>query len=418
VAFEEDQRFPVDEEGNFTRWLRHGLQVAREIENWLLIYPEMDEPVLDIWINSLRTTAQTGFKMALGEPSRLMCSDPRVELPELLQRHVIIGQTQFVLLMTPSNDSWKVYRLFKEWTCCQLPVPSQVIKSDTIRKRQSTGMILARIVQQMNAKSWGPLWHILPEEKETPAFEEFYRHPVMMLGINIYQTSGGHRWMGLVASLNKVCSQFYSGAKECTDSASLSVNLQNLFRDALVDFADNNEKQVPQHLVIYRGFVEEEDYPSLEVELQSLQAVLKLAAKQTREDYAPEMTYIAVAKQDDMRIFSLRPDVANIANPESGTVVDDPKICFGSFPSFYAINQSTTKGTAVPAHFSVLKKPENMSMDFIHSLTYRLSLLYYNSNAAIRLPAPLMYAHRLAKFAGTVLRREPSNDLRLTLYYL
>jgi hypothetical protein len=29
----------------------------------------MDEPVLDIWINSLRTTAQTGFKMALGEPS-------------------------------------------------------------------------------------------------------------------------------------------------------------------------------------------------------------------------------------------------------------------------------------------------------------------------------------------------------------
>jgi argonaute-like protein implicated in RNA metabolism and viral defense len=44
--------------------------------------------------------------------------------------------------------------------------------------------------------------------------------------------------------------------------------------------------------------------------------------------------------------------------------------------------------------------------------------LYYNSNAAIRLPAPLMYAHRLAKFAGTVLRREPSNDLRLTLYYL
>lgn len=129
-------------------------------------------------------------------------------------------------------------------------------------------------------------------------------------------------------------------------------------------------------------------------------------------------TYIAVAKQDDMRIFSLRPDVANIANPESGTVVDDPKICSSTFPSFYAINQSTTKGTAVPAHFSVLKKPENMSMDFIQSLTYRLSLLYYNSNAAIRLPAPLMYAHRLAKFAGTVLRREPSNDLRLTLYYL
>ena len=48
---------------------------------------------------------------------------------------------------------------------------------------------------RMNAKSWGPLWHILPEEKETPAFEEFYRHPVMMLGINIYQTPLGRSFM-------------------------------------------------------------------------------------------------------------------------------------------------------------------------------------------------------------------------------
>lgn len=46
---------------------------------------------------------------------------------------------------------------------------------------------------RMNAKSWGPLWHILPEEKETPVFEKFYRHPVMMLGINIYQTPLGRR---------------------------------------------------------------------------------------------------------------------------------------------------------------------------------------------------------------------------------
>ena len=55
---------------------------------------------------------------------------------------------------------------------------------------------------------------------------------------------------------------------------------------------DNNDRQVPQHLVIYRGFVEDEDYPSLEVELKSLQAVLNV------EEYVPEITYIAVAKQD------------------------------------------------------------------------------------------------------------------------
>ena len=43
----------------------------------------------------------------------------------------------------------------------------------------------------MNAKSWGPLWHIHPEEAETPVFEEFLSKPAMVLGINIYQTSLG-----------------------------------------------------------------------------------------------------------------------------------------------------------------------------------------------------------------------------------
>ena len=33
------------------------------------------------------------------------------------------------------------------------------------------------------------------------------------------------------------------------------------------------------------------------------------------------MTFVAIAKKDDMRIFNLRPDVANITNPEPGTVV-------------------------------------------------------------------------------------------------
>lgn len=44
---------------------------------------------------------------------------------------------------------------------------------------------------RMNAKSWGPLWHIHPEEAETPIFEEFLSKPAMVLGINIYQTSLG-----------------------------------------------------------------------------------------------------------------------------------------------------------------------------------------------------------------------------------
>ena len=46
-----------------------------------------------------------------------------------------------------THHDWKS-RLHIVRMCCRMPTPCQVIKSDTIRKRQSTGAILARIVQQ------------------------------------------------------------------------------------------------------------------------------------------------------------------------------------------------------------------------------------------------------------------------------
>ena len=37
----------------------------------LLIYPAMDEPALELWISSLRSTAESGFNMTLKDPSNL-----------------------------------------------------------------------------------------------------------------------------------------------------------------------------------------------------------------------------------------------------------------------------------------------------------------------------------------------------------
>ena len=80
------------------------------------------------------------------------------------------------------------------------PLPSQVIKSATIRKRQSTGMILSKVVQQMNVKLGGPLWHVLAEEEQP--FEELFKGPTMILAIHSSQMKG-ETWLGLVASLDK-----------------------------------------------------------------------------------------------------------------------------------------------------------------------------------------------------------------------
>ena len=381
---------------------------------------ETDTPVLDLWLRSLQATAMQGFHMQLEEPEKVCCSDQRNELVDKLQKHVNEG-TQFVLLLTPSNDCWKVYRLFKEAVCCDRALPSQVVKSDTIRKRQSTGSILARVVQQMNAKSNGPLWHVMTMEPKFEAFFEDQSNPFMILGINVYRTAGGTLWLGLVATLNKACSQFFSMAQDVPED--VSVVLQRLFRDALLAFADCNSQQLPKKIIVYRSFVSLDERSTVKaVEVEALKKVMAVASPKAegseKAAYTPELTFITVAKKDDMRIFSPRPDISNIGNPESGTVVDDWRLSCGAFPCFYAINQTNAKGTAVPSHYSVIAKPESVSMDFIQKLTYKLSLLYYNSNSAVRYPAPVMYARRLTSFVGNTLRRAPNAELTRQLFYL
>lgn len=59
-----------------------------------------------------------------------------------------------------------MYHSFKFLACEQYPCISQVVRSDTIRKRQSIGSILHKVVQQINVKFGGPMWQIIPKDSE------------------------------------------------------------------------------------------------------------------------------------------------------------------------------------------------------------------------------------------------------------
>ena len=57
VAFTEKKIYCI-EEGSFARSLRNGVQCAVQINEWLLLYPQTDEPVLEIWLRSLRDVSK------------------------------------------------------------------------------------------------------------------------------------------------------------------------------------------------------------------------------------------------------------------------------------------------------------------------------------------------------------------------
>jgi len=335
-----------------------------------------------------------------------------------------------ILLLTPQKDSRKVYQLFKKVTCLKLPCITQVVRSETIRKRQSIAAVLSRIVLQMNAKFCGPLWHVSGKDGQDTLLGPLNQVPTMVIGIDVFQSCEGERYMGFVASLDKPFSQHWSHAcaldgKNADEwRQSLSVKLQEAFRDALLSFASHNESLLPEHIVVYRSSVNPDEWPAVKAtELEAFKTVtniVKLDAKDGTppQEYRPELTFITIARRGGMRFFNPSPNVQNLKNPEPGTVVDCSSICRTDLPNFYLISQVVQKGTAVPTHYSVLCNTAGLPMEVLQNLTYRLCYMYFNSSLAVRMPSVALYAKKIATFVGTAVRAEPHPRLQTTLFYL
>ncbi|CAE7812892.1 PIWIL1 [Symbiodinium sp. CCMP2456] len=415
VCFSTKQMSAI-EEGSFGKSIR-GVQRPVMIDQWLLFYPETDEKVVDTWLKSLRDVAQVAFGCKLNQPTKVCYRDPFGELQSKIVEHKT-PSIQLMMLLISGKYERNVYTSFKLLACEHYPCISQVVRSETLGKGKT---IPKQVIQQIHAKFGGALWQIV-QEPEDDLFLEFKRRPFMILGIDVYRTFEGARWLGICASLDKVFSQYYSMAAELEKGpvqkcwTSLSVELQRLFRDALSAFTDCNDGILPETIVVYRASVNQKEWPLVDaVEVQALLQVLNAAAK-LREGYVPKVVMLGIARKANMRIF--KSDEGNIRNPHPGTVVDDPAVCPGPTPEFYMISQAIGKGSAVPTHYSVLLNKAEMPLQMIENLTNRLCLMYYNVPSGVRVPAPVLYATKIACFCGNVIKKPPRPRLQRTLFFL
>jgi len=110
-----------------------------------------------------------------------------------------------------------------------------------------------------------------------------------------------------------------------------------------------------------------------------------------------------------------------MVNPAPGTVVDTSLVehqYSDDFFDFYLIPHKATIATALPVHFKVVYNTTKYDQKQIQEYTYHQCYNYFNFMGSIKVPASVMYAHKLATHKEKLKKLDNHVRLNDTLYYL
>lgn len=352
-------------------------------------------------------------------------------------------RTQMVMLLAPNTSARRLYSAFKRMCCTQLPVITQVVKSETIRKRHSIAQLLMRIVLQFNSKLSGPPWHVMIKSKDMAGPPSpLLAKPTMLIGIDT-RVDAGYTYLGVSASLNRFVSEYFTkvetlswpSGQNASGSSTRGEALQKLVSEALTRFAHRNEGVLPSQLIVYRGSCGLHEIESVRAgDLAAIQRAAQLfpcgesPGEKAQAAYAPDIALIGITKVCQLRFFKTRvpdpdfkpppgTDLPSLVNPTPGTVVDGPST-YGDLYNFYMVSHLPMRGTAVPVHYLVIHDSASLNPHALQTLTHMMTHMYFNTPGAVRLPAPLMYARKAADFVGRALKTSVHDRLVESFYFL
>ncbi|KAK5871678.1 hypothetical protein PBY51_004543 [Eleginops maclovinus] len=294
-----------------------------------------------------------------------------------------------------------LYSAIKKLCCVRSPIPSQAINVRTISQPLRLKSVAQKILLQMNSKLGGELWTVNIPLKN-----------LMVVGVDVHHDTCRARQsvMGFVASVNSSFTRWYSRVTFQSPTEELISGFRVCLLAALQKYYEVNHN-LPEKIVVYRDGVSDSQLKM--VEQYEIPQLIKCFA--TFPHYEPKLVFIVVQKRISTTLYSL--SGSSVGTPPPGTVLDHT-LTQKDWMDFFLMAHSIRQGCAIPTRYITLHNTANLSSDHLQRLTFKMCHMYWNWPGTVRVPAPCMYAHKLAFLSGDVLHSEPAIQLSDKLFFL
>ena len=142
-----------------------------------------------------------------------------------------------------------------------------------------------------------------------------------------------------------------------------------------------------------------------------MEYMIKTIAEKTKtKNYDPEIVYMTVNKKINARFYAGEQNQQNkfvprVSNPNSGSVLVEALSKDESY-DFYLAAQLVTQGTCTPTHYTIAYNKSKVPQEALITFTYEQCFNYYNWEGAVRVPACLQCADKLAKLVGESIQQD------------
>ncbi|EME82122.1 uncharacterized protein MYCFIDRAFT_15043, partial [Pseudocercospora fijiensis CIRAD86] len=172
------------------------------------------------------------------------------------------------------------------------------------------------------------------------------------------------------------------------------VELGDMVKERLIDWAEKHEKRLPANMLFYRDGVSESQYERVRL--------YEIPQIQQAYNWARDLTYVVVGKRHNTRFYALQAADAEVkkqpfntcGNVRPGLVVDQV-ITHPHSLDFYLQSHQPIIGTGRSAHYFTLTNNMQFTADELQKVTHDFCYAYARATKGVSYCAPAYYADRL-----------------------